>query len=182
MGGSGRVWLIAARWVGAAFVCAGCATGESSLEGPWVPGAGAHDAGVLGYEAGAGVPPELDASRPAEGGGFGVDPGPDAGRGIDAATSDDDSSASDAGGDAADDAALDAALDASVAVDAPAPDAPSAPGVLDAGDVCPSNALYAAAAAAAVASLKPTLCLGGLCPTGQCCYEQLSPVNVCVPR
>jgi len=50
------------------------------------------------------------------------------------------------------------------------------------GDICPSGAQYPVEAAAAAISGKATLCPTGSWPTGQCCYEQLSPANVCVAR
>jgi len=46
--------------------------------------------------------------------------------------------------------------------------------------VCPSGGKYAVEAAAAVLSGSPTICLVPNCPAGDCCYEQVSPFNVCV--
>jgi hypothetical protein len=46
--------------------------------------------------------------------------------------------------------------------------------------VCPSGGKYAIEAAAAVISGSPTICLVPNCSAGDCCYEQVSPFNVCV--
>jgi hypothetical protein len=48
------------------------------------------------------------------------------------------------------------------------------------GGVCGSSGIYAVEFAAAVASGTFTLCLSGVCASGQCCYEALNPGNVCV--
>jgi hypothetical protein len=48
--------------------------------------------------------------------------------------------------------------------------------------VCPSGGKYAIEAAAAVISGSPTICLVPNCPSGDCCYEQVSPFNVCVAQ
>jgi hypothetical protein len=60
----------------------------------------------------------------------------------------------------------------------PAPDSGSTSTICNS-----SNPIYAVEAAAAVASGHFTLCLSGSgCAANQCCYEQLSPGNICVAR
>ena len=48
------------------------------------------------------------------------------------------------------------------------------------GGICGSDAKYAAEALAEGLSGKITFCFTGVCDSGQCCYEQLNPGNVCV--
>jgi hypothetical protein len=48
------------------------------------------------------------------------------------------------------------------------------------GGICSGAAKYDLEAAAAVASGTFTLCLGGVCGAGQCCFEELNPGNICV--
>jgi hypothetical protein len=48
--------------------------------------------------------------------------------------------------------------------------------------VCPNGGKWEAEAIIAAASLTPTICLIPNCPSGQCCYEQASPFNVCVAQ
>jgi len=48
--------------------------------------------------------------------------------------------------------------------------------------VCPNGGKWEAEAIIAAASLTPTICLVPNCPSGQCCYEQASPFNVCVAQ
>ena len=50
------------------------------------------------------------------------------------------------------------------------------------GGICPSTAQYAFEAAAEVTSGKLTFCLTGVCSASECCYEQLSPGNLCVAK
>jgi hypothetical protein len=45
-----------------------------------------------------------------------------------------------------------------------------------------SGAKYDLEAVAVIASGTFTLCLGGVCGSGQCCFEGLSPGNVCVAQ
>jgi hypothetical protein len=68
----------------------------------------------------------------------------------------------------------------SVVVDSGAPAVDSGGG---GGDICnSSDPIYAIEAATAVTSGKFTLCLTGVCSAGQCCYEELSPGNICVAK
>jgi len=48
------------------------------------------------------------------------------------------------------------------------------------GGQCSGAAKYDLEAVAEIASGTITLCLGGVCSAGQCCFEGLSPGNVCV--
>jgi hypothetical protein len=48
------------------------------------------------------------------------------------------------------------------------------------GGVCGSDAKYSIEAAAEVLSGTITFCFSGVCAAGKCCYEQVSPGNVCV--
>lgn len=50
------------------------------------------------------------------------------------------------------------------------------------GGVCGSSAIYALEAAVEVASGNITFCFSGTCAAGQCCYEKLSPGDICVPQ
>jgi hypothetical protein len=169
-------------WLGASLgFAAGCATGDSTMTDlNWEPGLQAtldgsfevstppqgRDAGGATGDAPEGMPnPEgpNDASRTeaslADGFGGAI------GEAGVAETGTVDSGTADSG-----------VVDSGVPEASSAEDSPSAPN-----DVCPATAQYATEAAFA-ALHGPTLCLSGSCPTGQCCYEQLKPVNVCVAR
>ena len=50
------------------------------------------------------------------------------------------------------------------------------------GGKCSGSGKYDVEAAAEIASGTITLCLGGVCNAGQCCFEGLSPGNVCVAQ
>jgi hypothetical protein len=51
------------------------------------------------------------------------------------------------------------------------------------GAVCPNNAQYALEAAAAAASKSPIFCpIVPNCPATDCCYEELMPLSICVPK
>jgi hypothetical protein len=50
------------------------------------------------------------------------------------------------------------------------------------GGQCPGTTKYDLEAVAVIASGTFTLCLSGVCGAGQCCFEGLSPGNVCVAQ
>ncbi len=152
---------VAAVWL---MACAsGGDAGDDSAGGP-----GLGDADTTGD----GVSPiDSSAVRGDSGGGSRVDSG---GAGADSSSGDDegDMQGDDSGGEG-----QDSGSGGGVDTGSPAPDGGTS-------TICNSgDPIYAVEAAAAVASGHFTLCLTGTgCAANQCCYEELSPGNICVAR
>jgi len=140
----------------AASMLVACATGVDSADDPLGVGdsGGALEASASGHDAGAG-------------GGHDGAPAQDTGSSADAGPTGDDASQADDAPTMEEAAAM---QDSATIQDT---------GTTTGGQ-CSSAAKYDFEAAAEVASGTITLCLGGVCAAGQCCFEGLSPGNVCV--
>jgi len=150
------VWLMACASGGDA--------GDDSAGGP-----GLGDADITGD----GVSPiDSSAVRGGDSGGGGtVDSG---GTGADSSSGDDDGGMQGDDGGETQDSGGGGVSDTG----GPVPDSGSTSTICDS-----SDPIYAIEAAAAVASGHFTLCLSGSgCAANQCCYEELSPGNICVAR
>jgi hypothetical protein len=175
MGGGSLNLLLVAVFAAAA----GCATGGSGSAEDWQPpvdvsvGEGGPDSGQR-HDAGPGRP--IDARAP-------VIDGP-------ASAPDEGAGTPDGGAGAPDVASTDVAEEAVPADATAGADAEPESGALEAGaqdvatssDICPFDPAYAAEATSAIFSGRPTVCPDGVCPVGQCCYDQILPVSVCVPE
>lgn len=155
-------WMAAA-----ASMLVACATGVDSADDPLGVGdsGGVLEASASGDDAGAGGGHDAalaqDTGSPAETGPTGDDAqADDAPTTEEAAAMQDSATIQDTG--------------------TTAPDTSTGQDTGTTGGQCSSAAKYDLEAVAEIASGTITLCLGGVCAAGQCCFEGLSPGNVCV--
>ena len=156
-------WMAAA-----ASMLVACATGVDSADDPLGVGdsGGALEASASGNDAGAG-------------GGHDAAPAQDTGSPAEAGPTSDDAQADDAP--TMDEAAAmqDSATIQDTGTTVPETSTGQDTGTTTGGQ-CSSAAKYDLEAVAEIASGTITLCLSGVCAAGQCCFEGLSPGNVCV--
>ncbi|HEY5243487.1 MAG TPA: hypothetical protein VIJ22_18530 [Polyangiaceae bacterium] len=154
--------------VAAASVLVACATGVDSADDPLGVGdsGGAVEASASGHDAGGGgvhdAAPAQDTGSPAEAG-----PTSDDAQADDAPTMDEAA------------AMQDSATIQDTGTTVPETSTGQDTGTTTGGQ-CSGAAKYDLEAVAEIASGTITLCLGGVCAAGQCCFEGLSPGNVCV--
>jgi hypothetical protein len=156
-------WMAAA-----ASMLVACATGVDSADDPL----------AIGDSGGA---PEASASdRDAGGGGHDAAPPQETGSSAEAGPTGDDASPADDAPTMDEAAAMqDSATTQDTGTTVPETSTGQDTGTTTGGQ-CSSAAKYDLEAVAEIASGTITLCLSGVCAAGQCCFEGLSPGNVCV--